>query len=71
MKKIRVFPAPHVELTLHVSDRMMEDYKSCTVRSCETCSWNDVLIGNTALCGLGSVRRQLEQEGRNDEKQIT
>lgn len=62
MRKIRVFPAPHVELVLHVSDRMVEDYKDCICRNCENCSWNDVRIGNTALCGLADVRRQLDQE---------
>ena len=64
MKKIRVFLAPHAELKLHVSDRMMEDYKACICRSCENCSWNDVRIGNTALCGLADVRRQLDQKNK-------
>ena len=62
MKKIRVFPVPHAELKLHVSDQMLKDYKDCAFRSCENCSWNDVRIGNTALCGLADVRRQLDQE---------
>lgn len=66
MKKVRVFPAPHVELKLHESDQMMEDYKECICknfcRNCERCSWNDIRIGNTALCGLAHIRRQLEQE---------
>lgn len=62
MKKIRVFPAPHVELKLHVSDQMLKDYKDCAFRNCESCSWNDVRIRNTTLCGLADVRRQLSQK---------
>nr|DAR25526.1 MAG TPA: hypothetical protein [Caudoviricetes sp.] len=41
---------------------MLKDYKDCAFRNCENCSWNDVRIGNTALCGLADVRRQLSQE---------
>ena len=63
-KKIRVFLAPHAELKLHVSDWMLEDYKACICRSCENCSWNDVRIGNTALCGLADIRRQLDQKNK-------
>lgn len=62
MKKIRVFPAPHVELVLHVSDQMLEDYRNCTFNNCVNCSWSDVWVGNTALCKLASVRWNLNQE---------
>ena len=63
MKNFMVFPVPHADLKLHVSDQMIDDYKECICRDCESCSWNDVRIGNTALCGLADVRRQLDQEG--------
>lgn len=29
MKRIRVFPAPHIELRVFVSDEMVADYKNC------------------------------------------
>lgn len=28
-KTIKIFPAPHVEVRLHVSKEMEEDYKKC------------------------------------------
>ena len=28
-KTIKIFPAPHVEVRLHVSKEMAEDYKAC------------------------------------------
>lgn len=27
MKKVRIFPAPHVEIKLHISDEMIKDIK--------------------------------------------
>lgn len=29
MKKIKLFPAPHMEVRIHVSDQMVADYKEC------------------------------------------
>lgn len=28
-KTIKIFPAPHVEIRLHVSEEMEEDFKKC------------------------------------------
>ena len=51
-KTIKIFPAPHVEVRIHVSKEMEEDYKKCYLSgrmyrceksswmySCEKCSW--------------------------------
>ena len=29
MKKIKLFPAPHVEIRIHVSEEMERDYAEC------------------------------------------
>lgn len=62
MKKIKLFPAEHVELRLHVSDEMVEDFKECKgiaegsgfekLKDCGSCSWDGTAIGNTAMCEL-------------------
>ena len=47
MKKIKLFPAPHTELRIDVSDEMEKDYRECrrmaqsqgSGKDCNTCSW--------------------------------
>lgn len=43
-KTIKIFPAPHVEIRLHVSEEMEEDFKKCYfsegMYSCRKCSWS-------------------------------
>lgn len=62
MSEIKLYPAPHVELKLHISDVMIKDFKDCaeeakhsdfeSVKDCKTCSWHDMTIGNTCMCEL-------------------
>ena len=33
MKKVRIFPAPHVEIKLHISDKMIKDYCDCAAQA--------------------------------------
>lgn len=64
MKRIKLFPAPHVELRVHVSDQMVEDYKKCEEDDdfdCSQCSWNDVKIVNKSICGLKEMEQLLEE----------
>ena len=59
MKKVRIFPAPHVEIKLHISDEMIKDIKKCRKMfnetgngaDCNVCSWKDVEVGGMTLCG--------------------
>ena len=70
-KTIKIFPAPHVEVRLHVSKEMVKDFKACydtdrLGQLCTECSWFNVTIGGAAVCcirGLGKeIRRQLGSE---------
>ena len=63
MKKIKIFPAPHVEVRVHVSDQMEKDMRQCQTKSgvglkdldCTLCSWKDVKIPKTGLCELPEI----------------
>lgn len=63
MKKIKIFPAPHVELRIHVSDEMVKDMHTCMKKfeldgnggNCGECSWGDVQVFNTGMCELDDV----------------
>lgn len=67
MQKIKIFPAPHVEVRIHVSDGMAADLKECWEMSarlgagkdCSTCSWCDVEIEGTGMCELEEVRKKI------------
>ena len=70
MKKIKFFPAPHVEIRVSVTDEMVADLRECDrmsehdeIKGCDTCSWRDVEIENTCLCELNEVCRKLLEEG--------
>jgi len=55
MKKIKLFPAPHLEVKIHVSEQMEADIKRCKEvdgAECDQCSWNDVQWENTGMCEL-------------------
>ena len=75
MKKIKLFPAPHVEIRISVSDEMKRDMEECRRMSeadnwkdCDTCSWYGIDIGHTGLCELPEVQRQVLEE-KEDEVQ--
>ena len=50
---------------------MEADYKECAEmvcvvggsgKDCDSCSWNDVRIGDTAICALKDLERQIGDE---------
>lgn len=69
MKKIKLFPAPHVEVRIHVSDEMERDYAECVKNNregigneefpCDGCSWADVEVYGTGVCELKGLKEQL------------
>ena len=70
MKKIKLFPAPHTELRLDVSEEMEKDYQECQRmadlddsdgKDCNTCRWRPVEIENTVLCDWPEVKRQMDE----------
>lgn len=73
MKKIKFFPAPHMEVRVSVTDEMAADLRECKrmeeatncegYKNCGDCSWRDVEIENTCLCEFNEVCRQLLEEG--------
>lgn len=77
MRKIKLFPAPHVEVRIYVSEQMETDLKRCKESAallgsgadCDTCSWNHVQWCNTGMCELPVVLERLmeekQDEGRN------
>lgn len=75
LRKIKIFPAPHVEIRVSVSEEMVKDYRACEARSkrlkddevdyCENCSWRDVEIENTGVCELKEMEQLLERSERD------
>lgn len=66
-KKVRIKLAPCAELKINVTDDMIRDYRECAEcakkeggKDCSTCSWDDILIGETALCCLLDLGKVLE-----------
>lgn len=63
MKKIKLFPAPHVEVRIHLSDEMENDLQECRRMSvlpgdgkdCDQCSWDRVRWQGTGFCELPVV----------------
>lgn len=72
MKKIKFFPAPHVEVRVSVTDEMIADLKECKrmaeetnyegCKCCNTCSWGEVEIESIGVCEMEEVRRQVLEE---------
>ncbi len=73
MKKIKFFPAPHVEVRVSVTDEMAMDLRECKrmeeatncegYKNCGDCSWKEVEIKHTNMCGVEDVCRQVLEEG--------
>lgn len=73
MKKIKFFPAPHVEVRVSVTNEMVADLQECKriaeesnyekLKDCGTCSWREVKIPDTGMCELEEVCRQVLEEG--------
>lgn len=72
MKKIKFFPAPHVEIRVSVTDEMAMDLRECKrmeeatncegYKNCDDCSWNEAEIDCTKMCELEEVYRQVLEE---------
>ena len=69
MKKIKLFPAPHVEIRIHVSEEMERDYAECQKMmkrgedyDCDRCSWANVSIYGTGACELKGLKEHLGEE---------
>lgn len=73
MKKIKFFPAPHVEVRVSVTDEMAADLRECWrmaeetnyegCKLCDDCSWQEVEIDCTKMCELEEVCTQVLEEG--------
>lgn len=63
VKKIKIFPCPHVEMWISVTDQMVKDLKECDEmltaavnqenwnapqKDCKTCSWRDICVESAA-----------------------
>ena len=66
MKKIKLFPAPHVEVRIHVSDEMERDYVKCKnmmkhrkMPNCIRCSWKGVNFYGVSICALDDVNEKM------------
>lgn len=74
-KTIKIFPAPHVEVRIHPSEEMVEDFKEChdtgdLGKFCAACSWFGVEINGAMVCCIESlkkeIRRQIEENGKEE-----
>ncbi len=66
MRTIKLFPAPHVEMRIHVSDEMVKDFEKCKEAEregkelpCDTCIWDVVDVFGQGLCELPGVRGKI------------
>lgn len=71
--KIKLWPCPHVEIRIHVSEEMVKDIEKCRKSmeetgngaDCDQCSWNDVDLDGLTLCGddvMDAVRAHLREK---------
>lgn len=73
MKKIKLFPAPHLELRVHVSEEMEKDLKECETllkehdigKECANCSWCEVEFEGARMCPIITTG-MLEEKEWND-----
>lgn len=81
MRKIKLFPFPHVEIRISVSDEMERDYWRCreSIRraietgddqktfKCEECSWKNVKTSKcNGVCAMNGLYEQM-RGGKTDE----
>ena len=76
MKKIKLFPAPHVEVRIHMSDEMERDYAECQEMmkrgedcDCDRCSWANVSIYGTGACELKGLKEQLGECDKDEQEE--
>lgn len=70
----KVFPSPHVEMRVSVSEQMEADIKECDRRSragesrkCDECSWFELEIAGTGLCDIADLRNKILGRNREEE----
>lgn len=70
-KMIKLFPAPHLEIRIHVSDQMIADMKEHRRLAqipggdgpdCDKCSWFGIGIGCMDICELPEVLEKVLEE---------
>lgn len=68
MKMVKLCPAPHVEVCVHVTDGMEKDLRECQQmeplpegkwKDCGQCSWQGVAWLDTGFCNLPGVREAI------------
>lgn len=60
VKRIKLFPAPHIELRIYVSEQMQKDWIECETLAeetssggeCGNCSWKEVKFGDKYICEM-------------------
>lgn len=61
MKKIKLYPSPHIGMTLYTSEQMEKDMKECYEKAlgkgknCENCSWKDIKPYGVSMCEIEEV----------------
>ena len=74
MKIVKIKTHPLVDLSVKVTDEMIQDYRDCHRKAqllgggkdCKKCSWNDVIIYD-GLCACCTDMEKLLKEGGADE----
>lgn len=73
MREVKISPSPALEIYVHVSEQMEEDFWKCRIMAaeeeegpdCEVCSWRDSLITNGSqgvlACTLLEVKQVIER----------
>lgn len=68
-KRIKIFPAPHIEIRIHVTEQMIKDYRKCQedierddFADCSKCSWKDVNIDTLGMCELKQLNSLIGKE---------
>ena len=73
MKEIRYNPTPQVEVRIHVTEEMQQDFKECQEmfrvnpddeKDCNGCSWNCRVKGSELpmrLCMLPTVQENMKE----------
>ncbi len=73
-KTIKIFPAPHVEIRLHISEEMEEDFKKCYfsegMYSCRKCSWCKVKMEGTIICRFSTFKREMLRQLGLEQKRV-
>lgn len=76
-RTIKIWPTAHVEIRIHASKKMIEDFKKCMkvaqevlktgndnlAPDCDECSWGDVCIDGKGVCAIfnDEIKEQLEE----------